>query len=422
MILDESTISNLELVKNSYDKSPKKTLFSVLNRTKSAMGRRLLETYILQPLIDINEIQKRLDCVDYFYYNKELCDTVSDIISQINDLERLISRFSIGKVFPADFLNLASSLNQTHKIRNILNESINNPLYEIAQLIPDLLSLSDEIISLIKDEPANSPEQGRVVREGASDELDRLYSIKNDARSWIIEYQEEEKKRLDISTLKIKYNKVHGYYIEVSKSYTNRVDDSYLRKQTLVNAERYTTEKLQKFETEILSSSEKIIEIESKIIDELKQKVNDNCKEIQSASEKIAFIDCIASLSQTALSDNYIRPEILPDGITEVTAGRHPVVEKYFTKESFIPNDIYFDRDKQTLKIITGPNMSGKSTYMRMAAIIQLLAQMGSFVPAEKAVLAIADRIFTRIGASDNISRGESTFSCRDERDCTHFE
>ncbi len=374
------------------------------------MGKRLLESFILQPLTDITTIEHRLDCVQYVYHYRELHDSLTDCISRIHDIERLVSRFSIGRVFPRDFINLADTINSCLEIKKIFENHSESPLYDSASALPDLSGLSLLIKENITDEPALTPEQGRIIRVGANEELDRLYALKTDARSWIIEYQENEKKRLDIPTLKIKYNKVHGYYIEISKSYTGRVDETYLRKQTLVNAERYTTEKLQMFESDILSSSEKITALEKEEIEKLHSQIISHREELQKMSEAVAFIDCMLSNAECARTENYVRPNLSMDGVTEIKNGRHPVVEKYFTKESFIPNDVFFDGRDHTLKIITGPNMSGKSTYMRMAALIQLMGQIGSFVPASSAELTIADRIFTRIGASDNISRGESTF------------
>ncbi|MFW5808037.1 MAG: DNA mismatch repair protein MutS [Spirochaetota bacterium] len=410
MILDESTIENLELVTNSFDRTRKKTLLSVLDRTRCAMGKRLLELFILQPLTNIDQIEHRLDCVQYLHEYSDLRERLSGHLSHIHDIERLVSRFSIGRVTPRDFLNLAETISHCMEIATLLAHHTESALYETVSDIPDLSSLAKKIASVICDEPALTPEQGRIVREGANSELDRLYTLKTDARSWIIQYQEEEKKRLCIPTLKIKYNRVHGYYIEISKSYTARADKAYMRKQTLVNAERYTTEKLQTFETEILSASETIVDIEKKEIAALTESVIAFRGDLQSISGAVAFIDTVTSLAQCAIESSYVRPRFSPDGVTEIRDGRHPVVEKYFTRESFIPNDVYFDGREHSLKIITGPNMSGKSTYMRMSALIQLMGQIGSYVPASSAQLTVADRIFTRIGASDNIARGESTF------------
>jgi len=273
-----------------------------------------------------------------------------------------------------------------------------------------LVELAHDIENTMVDEPALSPEQGRVIREGVSDELDRLHSLKADAKQWILEYQEDEKKKLGIPTLKIRYNRVLGYYIEVSKGQSGKVPGDYFRKQTLVGSERYTTESLQKFESDIVTASDRIVEMEKELMNALYSRVISLREPLQQLASHVGKLDCFTSFARAAIEQRFVRPSISLEGITRITGGRHPVVEKYYTREVFIPNDIMLDDTENTVKIITGPNMSGKSTYIRMAAIIQLMAQIGSFVPADEAEICLADRIFTRIGASDNIARGESTF------------
>lgn len=410
MMLDDSTILNLELITNNWDNSKSKTLFSVLNHTKTAMGRRLLERNILEPLTDLHLINARLDAVQYLVEYREMSETLQTRFKEIQDLERLLSRFTMGKTFPKDIIALAQTLKSTSTIKTLFNEHQESPLAEKAERLPELGKFGEKLLIAIVEEPALTPEQGRIIAEGNIAELDELYTIKEKSREWILAYQEEEKKKYDIPTLKIKYNRVQGYYIEVSKTHTSKVPDEYLRKQTLVNAERYTTEKLQKFETDILTAADKIISIETKEITRLIATILEKSLDIQLTAEIIAELDYFSSLASAATENNYIRPEMTDSKMTQINGGRHPVVEKYFTREVFIPNDVYFDGSDNILKIITGPNMAGKSTYMRMAAIIHLMAQIGSFVPAEKAILGAVDRIFTRIGASDNISRGESTF------------
>lgn len=410
MLLDEATISNLELVQNQSTRSKNCTLYSVLNKCSTAMGKRLLERNILQPLINETEINSRLEIVSYFYEFHELIDDLVSDLKNIQDLERIISRFTMNKSFPRDLISLMNSISASMLIKKKLSSQPNEQITDLANKIPDLSKTGEIIGKSICEEPALTPEQGRIIKEGFNPELDKLYLLKKDGRSWIMNYQEEQKKELDIPTLKIKYNKVHGYYIEVSKGQSSKVPDSYMRKQTLVNSERYTTEKLQEFETGILSSSDKIVELEKKLLDDLNDKIRINRQQIQDLASAIAYIDFFISLASSALENNFIRPVIDSGSALHVNGARHPVVEKYFTDEAFIPNDINFDSSENIIKIITGPNMSGKSTYIRTSAIIQLMAQIGSFVPAESANLSIADRIFTRIGASDNISRGESTF------------
>ncbi len=412
MLLDEATVSNLELIQNQQDGSKNRTLFSVLNHTKTPMGRRTLERNLLQPLIEKPAIEERLNLVDFFYQRAELTEEINSSLKTILDMERLISRFSIGKIQPRNFIALKQSLEGAGRIQKILAEwGINFPdIDSLSSSIFDLSGLIQKIDTVIDDEPALTPEHGRVLKSGYLPELDRLYELKSDAKSWILKYQEEEKSRLGINTLRVKYNKILGYYIEISKGQADNAPKEYMRKQTLVGGERFTTTELQKFETDILGASEKIIDIERAEIEKLRLEIIARSREIQDTASVIGYIDFICSLSVAAIHNRFIRPQINENNYISIKAGRHPAVEKYYTKEVFIPNDILLDDTENMIAIITGPNMAGKSTYIRMCAIIQLLAQVGSFVPAESADLSIADRIFTRIGASDNISRGESTF------------
>ncbi len=412
MLLDEATVSNLELIQNQQDGSKNRTLFSVLNHTKTPMGRRTLERNLLQPLIERTAIEERLNLVDFFYQRVELTEEINSSLKDILDMERLISRFTIGKIQPRNFIALRQSLEAAEKIQQKLAEhGINSPSIErLASGISDLKELAETIKTVIDDDPALSPEHGRVIKPGYIPELDRLYELKSDARSWILKYQEEEKSRLGINTLRVKYNKILGYYIEISKGQAENAPKEYMRKQTLVGGERFTTPELQKFETDILGASEKITVIENREIEKLKNEIIIKSREIQNTATTIGYIDFICSLSVAAIHNRFVRPQINDNNYISIKAGRHPAVEKYYTKEVFIPNDILLDDNENMIAIITGPNMAGKSTYIRMCAIIQLLAQTGSFVPAESADISIADRIFTRIGASDNLSRGESTF------------
>lgn len=410
MALDEATIANLELVRNAHDGGRERTLYSVLNRTKTAMGRRLLERNLLQPLLHVDAIEKRLDTVRLFHESAGLAAEVQDRLDGIYDIERLIARFVIGRCTPRDYLALASSIDAADGVARLLEGVPHELGGRIASAAGECRPLAGLIGAVIDDEPALSPEQGRVVRPGRNDELDRLYELKKDSRNWIVEYQEEEKQRLGIPTLKVKYNRVLGYYIEVSKGQSSKVPADYFRKQTLVGAERYTTERLQAFESDILGASQKIVAIESAELASLHGEVLALRTPLQNLAETLGEIDFHCSLAIAALENRFVRPSFNDAGVMNISGGRHPIVEKYYTKEVFIPNDVRMDDSGDFIKIITGPNMSGKSTYIRMAAIIQLMAQAGSYVPAASADLIVADRIFTRIGASDNISRGESTF------------
>jgi len=412
MMLDEATISNLEIVENQQDGSKERTLFSVLNKTKTPMGRRALERNLLQPLVRKDRIEERLEMVDYFCQRPELIEDISSVLKEILDMERILSRFTIGKIQPQNFIALKQSVTASMKIKKIVQNcsmdfSLFSPLHEG---FSDLSGLAELIENRIDNDPALSPEHGRVIREGYLPELDRLYDLRSDSKKWILDFQENEKTRLGINTLRVKYNKILGYYIEISKGQSDKAPVEYFRKQTLVGAERYTTEELQKFESDILGASDKIVEIEKQEIETLRLGILEKSREIQDTATSVGYMDFICSLSTSAILNRFIKPAINEKNYISIKNGRHPVVEKYYTKEVFIPNDILLDDDKNIINIITGPNMSGKSTYIRMCAILQLMAQTGSFVPVEHADLSIADRIFTRIGASDNISRGESTF------------
>lgn len=410
MFLDEATISNLEIVQNQQDRTKNRSLFSVLNYTKTAMGRRTLENNLLQPLLRLEQIQERLSAVNAFFENSGLTSELQDALKNIHDIERIISRLTIGRAFPRDILALAHSIKAGMIIKGIIENQPGDILKNLAEKIPDAAGVAGRIENTIDDDPALTPEHGRVIRQGYNEELDHLYELKTDAKSWIVKYQEEEKAKLGIPTLKVRYNKVLGYFIEVSKGQASKVPAEYFRKQTLVGSERYTTEELQKFESEILSSSDKIREIENRELENLIREIKSQREDLQKMASTIGEIDFHASLARSAVENKFTCPSFNDSGYTNIKDGRHPVVEKYFTSEIFIPNDVKLDCDENIIKIITGPNMSGKSTYIRMAALIQLMAQVGSFVPAASADLTIVDRIFTRIGASDNIARGESTF------------
>ncbi|TAL33028.1 MAG: DNA mismatch repair protein MutS [Spirochaetes bacterium] len=410
MILDEATIAHLELIVNAQDGTKHRTLFALLNRARTPMGRRALERALLQPLLLTADIERRLDIVQYFFEYHGLLDDVRAALSGVMDIERVLTRIAAGRVNPRDLLAIARSARSADAVRDVLSPQPHELVAALAAGIPPLGELAARIEATIEDEPALSPEHGRVVRKGYSPELDRLYELKKDARTWVIEYQEEQKRELGIPTLRVKYNRVLGYYIEVSKGQAVKVPSEYLRKQTLVGAERYTTETLQKFEEDILSSSEKIKELEEGEIRVLTEEIVSARSALQAAASAVAEIDLFASLAASAIEHRFTRPRFNEDGITDIREGRHPVVERYYTQEVFIPNDLALNAHGSHILLLTGPNMSGKSTYIRMAAVIQLMAQIGSFVPAASADLTPVDRIFTRIGSSDNISRGESTF------------
>ena len=406
MVLDESAIVNLELISSQADGSKTRSLLSVIDRTKTSPGKRYLEKALLRPLASKADIEKRHMMVEELFMKDSLLSNITNALSSIRDIERIFSRISVNKFIPADFINLSESLKNTHLFRELLSKT--EQFSSIADNLHDHSRIIGLIDSAILKEPAVSVDAGRVVAENFNSELDRLYSLKNDARDFLLKYESEEKERLAVPTLKIRYNRVYGYYIEISKGQAEKAPADYMRKQTLVNAERFTTEKLQAFETDALSSGEKAAELEKEIIETIRDAVIHDKTEILNTACIFAEIDFHSSLARCAIENNYVKP-VMTDSVIKIKNGRHPVVEKFLKGEPFIPNDVDFDGDS-ILKIITGPNMAGKSTYIRMAAVIQILAQTGSFVPAEHAQLQVCDRVFARIGAFDNIARGESTF------------
>ncbi|MCP4725331.1 MAG: hypothetical protein GY863_09860, partial [bacterium] len=353
MILDDATISNLELVQNQQDKTKNRTLFSVLNFTKTAMGKRTLERNILQPLLIKEKIQQRLDVVKCFYEHHELSSKTQSSLKRIHDIERIVSRLTIGRSFPKDYIALSNSIKATMEIKKILQEESNEIFKSISGSMPDLLPLAERIENTIDDDPALTPEQGRIIRKGFNSELDHLQELKKDAKTWILKYQEDEKKRLGITTLKVKYNRVLGYFIEISKGQTSKVPEEYFRKQTLVGSERYTTEELQKFESEILTASDRIVKIEKEVLEKLLQEVQSYRDDLQNTASTIGEIDFYCSLGMSAIENKFICPGFNDTGITAIKAGRHPVVEKYFTSEVFIPNDVILDRDENIIKLLT---------------------------------------------------------------------
>jgi DNA mismatch repair protein MutS len=410
MVLDDATIASLELVRNQNDGTRQRTLLSVLDHTRTAMGRRALERRVLEPLVNRVEIEKRLDVAQFFFEFHDLASRLRDALGGIADIERLVSRFTVGKVFPRDFLALKNSLLAAADVKALLAGQPHELVSALASLIPDTSEIAGRIAATVSDDPALTPEQGRVIREGFSDELDRLYALKRDSRAWLLKYEDGEKKKLGIPTLRVRYNRVVGHYIEVSKGQTSKVPETYYRKQTLVGSERYTTDELQKYEEDILSATERTVALENAGMENLKAFILERRTIIQQTAGAVAEADFHCSLARAAMENRFVRPSFNDEGRTRIVAGRHPTVEKYYTAEVFIPNDVELDADGNVIMILTGPNMSGKSTYIRMTALIQLMAQVGSFVPADEADLSICDRIFTRIGASDNIARGESTF------------
>ncbi len=398
LVLDSATVENLSLIPGEKGKN----LFDVLNNTRTSMGARLLKKWILQPLKNRTEIEKRLDQVEAFCQDQLALNEIREYLKGVYDIERIVSRLSYGKASPKDLVSLRESLRIVHDINETL--STNERLSPFK--IKELLELVEFLDRAIVDEPASLPGEGNVIKEGFSKELDDYRYLLEHSEEKLKEFEYMERKRTGIQNLKVGYNQVFGYYIEVSKANLSKVPSRYERKQTLVNAERFVTPELKEFEAKVLSAKEKVDEIEKAlyrmVVDEVKKKLH----EIEEVAASFAYLDVITTLAYDATLYGYTKPSFTDDKL-EIIKGRHPVVERF--TENFVPNDAYMDRKTRFL-IITGPNMSGKSTYIRQIGLIAVMAQMGSFVPAEKASLPIFDRIFTRMGARDDVSGGKSTF------------
>lgn len=407
--LDRFTIRNLELVFSTNDNA--KTLADILDKTHTPMGGRLLKRWMVLPLKDEKPINERLDVVNYLTKNEEVAFELSQRLREIGDLERLISKVAVGKVNPKEVMHLRRTLLQIQPIKELLKD---DSLVSLKKMM-DQLNACETLIQLIEntltDEPAGQIGKGAVIRSGCNSELDELREIAYHGKDYLEKLQERESQRTGIPSLKISFNNVFGYYIEVRNTHKDKVPEDWIRKQTLVNAERYITEELKEYETKILGAEEKIFAIETKLFQDLVYNMADYIHPIQHNANVIARLDCLFSFSQIALENNYKRPEINDGFVLDIKNGRHPVIEKRLPiGEEYIPNDVYLDSTDQQIIMITGPNMSGKSAILRQTALIVLMAQMGCFVPADSAKIGLIDKVFTRVGASDNISSGESTF------------
>ena len=405
MTIDASTQRNLELITNIIDNSKNGTLFDVLDNTITSSGKRELKKFILRPLIDVNKINQRLEAVEQLKDNALLRTELRDVLKYLYDIERLISKVSFGNANPKDLVALNLSLKQTPIICSLLENS-KGLLNELSKF-PDIKNITNLMDISLKDEPNVSVREGNIIKEGFNDELDELHKIKKNGRTFIANLEQEEIKKTGIKSLKIKFNKVFGYFIEITKKNIDLVPENYIRKQTQVNCERYITNELKEIEEKILNAEEKINELEYHLFIEITKKIDEKTKDIQNIAKKLAVIDVIASLSEIAYNNNYCKPFVNENFDLEIIEGRHPVIDKKI--ENFVPNNIILNQDKRMM-IITGPNMAGKSTYMRQNALIVLMAQMGSFVPAKKATISLVDRIFTRVGAYDDLAHGQSTF------------
>ena len=410
MMLDSSTRRNLELCETLREKQKRGSLLWVLDKTRTAMGARTLRKYIEQPLIEKDEILRRLDAVDELKEQAITREEIREYLSPVYDLERLITRITYGTANPRDLTAFASSLSMLPPISYLLKETKASLLQEIYQKMDPLEDLCALVQQAIADEPPIAMKEGNIIRDGYSEEVDTLRRAKSDGKSWLAKLEEDEREKTGIKNLRIKYNKIFGYYLEVTNSYKDLVPYYYTRKQTLANAERYITPELKELEDTILGAEDKLYAMEYELYCAVRDTIAGEVERIQKTAQAVAKLDVFSSLALVAERNNYVRPKINENGRIDIKDGRHPVVEQMIPNGTFICNDTLLDDKKQRISIITGPNMAGKSTYMRQAALIVLMAQIGSFVPAGQADIGLVDRIFTRVGASDDLASGQSTF------------
>lgn len=407
--LDKFTVRSLELVSTMNEDG--KSLLNIIDKTISPMGSRMLRRWILFPLKDVKPIHERLDVVDYFFRNPEIKDLLDSQLEQIGDLERIISKVAVGRVSPREVVQLKVALSALEPVKEACMNSGEPTLCRIGEQINLCQLIRDRIEKEINNDPPSLINKGGVIANGVNPELDELRSIAYSGKDYLLQVQQREIERTGIPSLKIAFNNVFGYYIEVRNTHKDKVPQDWIRKQTLVNAERYITEELKEYEEKILGAEEKILSLESRLFNDLVLCLTEYIPPIQCNANLVGRLDCLLSFAKVAEENRYIRPVVDESDIIDIKAGRHPVIEKQLPLgESYISNDVYLDEDSQQIIIITGPNMAGKSALLRQTALITLLAQIGCFVPAESARIGIVDKIFTRVGASDNISVGESTF------------
>jgi DNA mismatch repair protein MutS len=410
MILDSATRRNLELCETLRDKEKTGSLLWVLDKTKTAMGTRMLRNMIEQPLINKADIVARLDAIEILNNDIINRDEIREYLNPIYDLERLMTRISLRTANPRDMLAFKTSIKLLPYIKLLLKDYDKGVLCDIYENLDELTDIYDLLEAAIAEEPPVTIREGGIFKDGYLEDIDILKNAKTDGKTWLTELEEREKEKTGIKNLRIKYNKVFGYYFEVTNSYKALVPDYFIRKQTLANAERYTTEELDSLAGSILGSEDKLYALEYETYVALRDKLAGEILRVQRTARNVALLDALASLSYVASANNYVRPEINEDGIIDIKDGRHPVVEKMINNGMFIANDTYLNNHESRISIITGPNMAGKSTYMRQTALIVLMAQIGCFVPAGYANIGICDRIFTRVGASDDLASGQSTF------------
>lgn len=411
MLLDSSTRRNLELTETLREKQKRGSLLWVLDKTGTAMGARMLRRFVEQPLIDQQEIEKRLDAVEELTKQPMIRDEIREYLRPIYDMERLASRISYQSANPRDLIAFKSSLEMLPFIKQLLNSFEKS---ELLQKIQEDMDALEDLCALIRDSIMDDPplamKDGGIIKDGYHEKVDEYRRAKNEGKQWLGQLENEEREKTGIRNLRIRYNKVFGYYLEVTNSFKNLVPDYYVRKQTLANAERYTTDRLKELEDTILGAEDRLSSLEYEVFCKVRETVADQVERVQRTAKAVAALDVFASLSLVAGKNRYVRPKLNQKGRIDIREGRHPVVEQMIPGDMFIANDTYLDNGDHRISVITGPNMAGKSTYMRQTALIVLMAQIGSFVPAQKANIGIADRIFTRVGASDDLASGQSTF------------
>lgn len=410
MALDISARRNLEITEKMRDKANKGTLLWVLDKTSTSMGGRMLRRWLNDPLIDKWEITGRLDAVEELKNSLMLRGELIENLKKVYDIERLIGKISYGNANARDMISLKSSVRELPEIKKLLSTTNSSMLKKLYNDLDELKDVYELIENAIVEEPPISVKEGGMIKKGYNSEVDELKSATTDGKKWLMELEFNEKEKTGIKNLKVGFNKVFGYFIEVTKSNLNQVPDRFIRKQTLTNAERFITEELKELEDKILGSQEKLVDLEYNLFLEIRCKLACEITRIQKTANVISTLDVLTSFATVAEDLNYVKPEITEDGVIDIKGGRHPVIEKMLPSGGFVENDTYLDKEHDRLSIITGPNMAGKSTYMRQVALITLMAQVGSFVPAASASIGIVDKIFTRVGASDDLSMGQSTF------------
>lgn len=410
MLIDSATRRNLELTETLRDKQKRGSLLWVLDKTKTAMGSRTLSSYIRQPLVEAEAIDDRLDAVDILKSNPIERDELREYLGTVYDLERIVGKVCFGTINPRDMLALKSSLSMLPAIKLITKELDSKLIKDISEDIDPLEDIFTMIDEGIEEEPPLSIREGGIIKSGYDKDIDELRKAKTEGKQWLNDFEAEEQERLGIKSLHVKYNKVFGYCIEISNGAKDKAPDDYIRKQTLTNAERFTCPRLKELEDMILGAEDKLNTLEYDMFVNMRETIRTNIESIQTTAKAIAALDVYASLALVAEQNNYSRPKLNNKGSISIVSGRHPVVEKMISGDMFVSNDTYLDKNKKLISIITGPNMAGKSTYMRQVALISLMTQIGSFVPADKADMCIVDRIFTRVGASDDLASGQSTF------------